>query len=51
MQWDLLDRSIEVRRDPGNGRYRSLKTYTADDEVRPLAMPEVALRPSMLWPS
>lgn len=45
----LPDRSIEVRRDPGNGRYRTLHTYTGGDEVRPLAMPEIALRPSSLW--
>ena len=48
---NLPDRSVEVRRDPGTGRYRSLQTYTGDDEVRPLAMPEITLRPSMLWAS
>ena len=46
----IPDRSIEVRRDPGSGRYRSLATFTGDDEVRPLAVPEIALRPSQLWP-
>ena len=46
---NLPDRSIEVRRDPGGGRYRNLHTCTSDDEVRPLAMPEIALRPSSLW--
>jgi len=48
---NLPDRSIEVRRDPGKGRYRSLQTYTGDDEVRPLAVPEITLRPSVLWPA
>ncbi|MFH1268413.1 MAG: Uma2 family endonuclease [Planctomycetota bacterium] len=48
---NLPDRSIEVRRDSGTGRYRSLQTYTGDDEVRPLAMPEIAIRPSALWGS
>lgn len=48
---NLPDRSIEVRRDPGSGRYRSLQTHTADDEVRPLAIAKLVLRPSMLWPS
>jgi Uma2 family endonuclease len=47
---NLRDRSIEVRRDPGTGRYRSLQTFTGDEEVRPLVMAGVALRPSMLWP-
>jgi len=48
---NLPDRSVEVRRDPGTGRYRSLQTHTGDDEVRPLAVPEIGLRPSMLWPT
>ncbi len=46
---NLPERSVEVRRDPGGGRYRSLRTYTGDEEVRPLAVPEVVLRPSSLW--
>lgn len=46
---DVAGRAIEIRRDPVGGRYRSLKTHTGDDEVHPLAMPEVALRPSALW--
>jgi Uma2 family endonuclease len=48
---DVPRRAIEVRREPVGGRYRSLKTHTGDDEVRPLALPEVALRPSILWQS
>jgi Uma2 family endonuclease len=47
----IPDRSIEVRRDPASGRYRSLTTFTGDDELRPLAVPEIVLRPSELWPS
>jgi Uma2 family endonuclease len=46
---NLPDRSIEVRRDPANGRYRTLRTYTGDEELRPLSVPEIALRPAMLW--
>ncbi len=46
---NLPGRSIEVRRDPAEGRYRSVQTHTSDDEVRPLLVPEVVLRPSMLW--
>jgi Uma2 family endonuclease len=48
---DVAGRAVEVRRDPVGGRYRSLKTYTGDDQLCPLAMPEVALRPSALWES
>ena len=46
---DVAARAIEVRRDPVAGRYRSLRTHTGDDEVRPLAMPSIALRPATLW--
>ena len=46
---NLPDRSVEIRRDPHAGRYRSLQTFTGDDEVRPLAVPEAVLRPAMLW--
>ncbi len=46
---DLDERMIEVRRDPVGGRYRSLQTYTGEEEVVPLAVPEVALQPAMLW--
>ncbi len=48
---DVAGRAIEVRREPIDGRYGSLKTHTDDDEVRPLAVAEVALRPSALWES
>jgi len=47
---NLVDRRIEVRRDPAGGGYRSQTAYAGDDEVRPLAAPEIALRPSVLWP-
>ncbi len=46
---DLSARVIEVRRDPVAGRYRSLHTHTGSEELRPLAMPDVALQPSILW--
>jgi Uma2 family endonuclease len=48
---NLAERSIEVRRDPGPDHYRSLQTYTGNDEIRPLAVPDIVLRPSMLWSS
>jgi Uma2 family endonuclease len=46
---NVAERSIEVRRDPAAGRYRSLQTYQGDQEVRPLALPEAVLRPAVLW--
>lgn len=46
---DLAARAVEVRRQPIDGRYRSLQTFTGDAEVRPLAFPEVILRPASLW--
>jgi len=46
---DLAAGAVEVRRQPLEGRYRSLQTFSGDADVRPLAFPEVALRPSMLW--
>ena len=48
---DVAGRAIEVRREPVGGRYRSLKTFTGEEEVHPLAMPEVFLRPALLWES
>ena len=47
---NLVDRRIEVRRDPAPGGYRGQKAYAGGDEIRPLAAPEIALRPSLLWP-
>ncbi len=46
---DLENRLIEVRRDPLAGRYRSMQTYSGDDEIHPLKLPEVGLRPVMLF--
>ena len=45
---NLPERSIEVRRDPQAGHYRSLQTFTGNDDVCPLAMPEAILRPASL---
>lgn len=45
----LEDRVIEVRRNPLNGRYRSLDTYAGDKELRPLLVPEVAIQPARLF--
>jgi len=48
---NLPDRWIEVRRDPAAGRYRSLQTCSGEEELRPLGIPGLALRPVMLWQS
>ncbi len=47
---NLPEQCVEVRRDPAGGRYQTLSRHSGDDEVRPLAVPEVALSPSLLWP-
>ena len=46
---NLRDRAIEAHRDPDGSRYRSVGVHRDQDEVRPLAFPEIALRPAMLW--
>jgi Uma2 family endonuclease len=46
---NLIDRSIEVYREPEGSRYRSVQVFRGNEEVRPLAVPEVSLRTSMLW--
>lgn len=46
---NLVDRVIEVRRAPLNGRYRSLQTFSGDQEVRPILVPDAMLRPARLF--
>jgi Uma2 family endonuclease len=46
---NLPEQSIEVHRDPAHGRYHTLRTCAAGEELRPLSVPEIALRPAMLW--
>ena len=46
---NVAERSIEVRRDPAAGRFRSLQTYQGQQEVRRPALPEVAFHPAVLW--
>jgi Uma2 family endonuclease len=46
---DVAARSIIVHRDPADGRYHDVRTYRASEELRPLRMPEVVLRPDSLW--
>ena len=46
---DVSAQVVEVRRDPIAGRYRSLQTFGGDNEVCPLAVDEITLRPGILW--
>jgi len=46
---DPSNRCIEVRRDPQAEGYRSVQTYSGEDEVQPLAAQGVILQPGMLW--
>ncbi len=48
---DVAAGRIEVRREPVAGRYASVRTVAGDDELRPLLMPQVSLRPASLWPT
>ncbi len=48
---DNAGQCVEVYRDPEAGRYRSVQTFRADQEVRPLVFPDVVLRPAILWPA
>jgi len=46
---DLAEDCVEVFRDPQPTGYRSRQTYRGDEEVRPLAFPDVSLQPSALF--
>ncbi|NLS95362.1 MAG: Uma2 family endonuclease [Planctomycetaceae bacterium] len=46
---NLRDHVVEVHRDPQPNGYRDVSVYHNQDEVRPLAFPDVILRPSSLW--
>jgi Uma2 family endonuclease len=48
---DVAAERIEVRREPLSGRYQQFSTYSGGDDLRPLRMPEVSLRPASLWPA
>jgi Uma2 family endonuclease len=47
---DISAHTIVVHRDPAADHYRSVRTYREADEIHPLRMQEVTLRPSLLWP-
>jgi len=46
---NLIEKCIEVYRDPEGEHYRSVRVCRGDEEVRPLALPDVGLRPSALF--
>ena len=46
---DVPGRAAIVHRDPQGGKYRDVRRYSGDEELRPLAFPEVALRLASLW--
>jgi Uma2 family endonuclease len=48
---NLIERSIEVHRQPVNRYYRSVCGFTGNEEIRPLVLPGACLRPSELWPN
>jgi Uma2 family endonuclease len=48
---NVPNRLIEVCRVPEAGGYRSRQSRSGDDEIRPLAFPQLSVRPSMLWES
>lgn len=46
---NLVDQCVEVRREPGDGRYQSFESFSAGAEVRPLAFPELLLPVALLF--
>ncbi len=42
-------RSITVHRDPVAGHYQDVRSHAGSDALRPLRVPEVVLRPTVLW--
>jgi Uma2 family endonuclease len=47
---NLLDKCVEVRREPRDGRYQSVESFASGAEVVPLAFPELALPVALLFP-
>ncbi len=48
---NLIDRTVEVRRDPKDGRYRSVQPLAAGAAIQPLAIPELQLGVDLLFGS
>ncbi|WP_435019768.1 Uma2 family endonuclease [Tundrisphaera sp. TA3] len=47
---NIPGRCVEVRRDPDGATYRDVSTFGAGTQVRPLALPDVALDVDRLFP-
>jgi Uma2 family endonuclease len=47
---NIAERTIEVRRDPQGGSYRSVVVLRTGQEARPLAFPDVALPVARIFP-
>jgi Uma2 family endonuclease len=48
---NLIDRTVEVRRDPDGGGFRNIQTLGAGSDITPLAMPEAKLNLDSLFAS
>jgi Uma2 family endonuclease len=48
---NLLNKCVEVRREPRDGRYQSVESFAAGAEVAPLAFPELTLPVCLLFPN
>jgi len=46
---NVINRVVEVFREPENGRYQSMRTYKIGEMISPLAFPEIALTVADLW--
>jgi Uma2 family endonuclease len=46
---DVEGQRIEVRREPSPDGYRDVQVHSGEMEIRPLALPEAALRPKLLF--
>jgi Uma2 family endonuclease len=46
---NLIDRTVEVRRDPHSTRYRSIRTFASGESVQPLAVPNAQLSVDSLF--
>ncbi len=46
---NIPEQNVEVRRQPTDAKYRLLEVFSGGQEVRPLAFPQIALRPAILW--
>lgn len=47
---NLEEQCVEVHREPRDGRYQSVESFSSGAEVRPLAFPELALPVALMFP-